>query len=141
MNTTLRNVLALVVGCVVGSIVNMGIIAVSHYLIPPPAGGDVSTMEALSATMHLFQPKHFVFPFLAHALGTFAGALVAALMAVTHNMKFALGVGIFFLAGGIASVFMLPSPVWFTVVDLAGAYIPMAYLAGSLVSNRSSVRT
>jgi hypothetical protein len=34
------------------------------------------------------------------------------------------------LAGGIANVFMLPSPVWFAVVDLVGAYIPMGYLAG-----------
>jgi len=45
-------------------------------------------------------------------------------------MKIALGIGIFFLAGGIANIFMLPSPTWFSVVDLVVAYIPMGYLGG-----------
>ena len=64
------------------------------------------------------------------ALGTFAGAFTTAKIAANHKMKFALGVGIVFLAGGITNVFMLPSPIWFTVIDLVGAYIPMGYLAG-----------
>jgi hypothetical protein len=49
----------------------------------------------------------------------------------------ALVIGLLFLLGGIASVFMLPSPVWFTAVDLILAYIPMAFLAGKLGSNMS----
>ena len=86
--------------------------------------------------MHLFQPKHFILPFLAHALGTFTGAFVAAIISATHKMKFALGIGVFFLAGGIASVIMLPSPTWFTVLDLVGAYIPMANFAGKFAIKR-----
>ena len=136
MNPILKNVLAIVAGIVAGSIVNMAIITLSGSVIPPPEGADVTTTEGLKASMHLFQPKHFLMPFLAHALGTFAGAWLAALIAVNHKMKFALGIGAFFLAGGIASVFMLPSPTWFTVVDLVGAYVPMAYLGGRLVVQR-----
>ena len=45
--------------------------------------------------MHLFEPKHFLFPFLAHALGTFAGAWLAAFIAASYKMRFALGIGIF----------------------------------------------
>lgn len=106
---------------------------ISGTIIPPPDGADVSTSEGLKAAMHLFQPKHFVLPFMAHAMGTFAGALIAAMIAANHKMIFALCIGVFFLAGGIASVFMLPSPTWFTVMDLGVAYIPMAYFAGKLV--------
>jgi hypothetical protein len=134
MNPIIKNILAVVAGCILGSLVNMGIIMISGAIIPPPEGADVTTTEGLKAAMHLFQPRHFLMPFLAHALGTFAGALVAALIAVNHKMKFALGIGVFFLAGGIASTFMLPSPLWFTIVDLGLAYIPMAYLAGKLAS-------
>ena len=123
----------------IGSAVNMGIINVSGAIIPPPDGADVTTTEGLRATMHLFEPRHFIFPFLAHALGTFAGALLAAKIAVTHKLKFALGIGLFFLAGGIASVLMLPSPTWFTVLDLAVAYIPMGYLAGKLAAGKQRV--
>jgi hypothetical protein len=137
MNPILRNILAVLAGFVVGSMVNMGIIMISGYIITPPAGADVTTTEGLKSSMHLFETKHFIFPFLAHALGTFVGAFVAALIALNHKLNMALVIGLLFLLGGIASVFMLPSPVWFTAVDLILAYIPMAFLAGKLGSNMS----
>jgi hypothetical protein len=132
MNPIIRNILAVVAGIVIGSAVNMGIIMISGLIIPPPDGADVTTAEGLKAAMHLFQPKHFLMPWLAHALGTFVGAFLAALIAANRKMIVAMIVGGFFLVGGIANVLMLPSPLWFTIVDLAGAYIPMAYLAAKL---------
>ena len=131
MHPTFKNVLAAVVGLVVGSMVNMAIVMVSGDVIPPPEGADVTTMEGLKASIHLFQPKHFIMPFLAHALGTLVGAILAAAIAATHKMKFALAIGALFLCGGIANTFMLPSPMWFNVVDLTFAYLPMAYLGGT----------
>jgi hypothetical protein len=50
-------------------------------------------------------------------------------------MKFVLVIGIFFLAGGIGNIIMLPSPLWFTFVDLAEAYLPMAWMGGKLVKS------
>ncbi|WP_421775211.1 hypothetical protein [Gracilimonas sp.] len=128
MKPIVRNILALITGLVVGGFVNMGIIMVSGSIIPPPAGADVTTMEGLQESMHLFKPINFLMPFLAHALGTFVGALLTASIASSAQKKWALGVGAFFLIGGIANVAMLPAPLWFNVVDIVGAYIPMAYL-------------
>ena len=133
MNPVLKNILAVIAGIVLGSAVNMGIIMISGSIIPPPEGADVTTAEGLKASMHLFQPKHFIFPFLAHALGTFAGALLTAFIAATHKMTFALVIGAVFLVGGIVNVFMLPSPLWFNILDLVAAYIPVSYLAGRLI--------
>ncbi|WP_347173668.1 hypothetical protein [Polaribacter uvawellassae] len=45
MNSTLRNILAVIAGLVIGSIVNMGIIMISGSVIPPPNGADATTME------------------------------------------------------------------------------------------------
>lgn len=132
MNPILKNILAVIAGVILGSAVNMGIIMISSSIIPPPDGVDVTSMESLKASMHLFESKHFVFPFLAHAVGTFVGALVTALIAASHKMKLALLIGVFFLIGGITNLFMLPSPTWFAVLDIAGAYIPMAWLGGKL---------
>jgi hypothetical protein len=132
MNPIIRNILAVVAGLVVGGVVNMGIVEISGSIIPPPKGADITTMEGLKASLHLFQPINFLFPFLAHALGTLVGAGLAAFIAVNHKMKFALGIGGFFMIGGILNIVMLPSPLWYTVVDLVGAYIPMAYLGGRL---------
>ena len=132
MNPIFRNVIAVVAGAILGSAVNMSIIMVSGSIIPPPAGADVTTAEGLKASMHLFRPEHFLMPFLAHAFGTFAGAYLAAVIAASYKTVFAYVIGVLFLAGGIANVLILPSPVWFTVLDLGGAYIPMAYFAGKL---------
>jgi len=137
MNPILKNILAVIAGIILGSVVNMGIIMLSSSIIPPPEGVDPSDMESLKSSMHLFEPKHFIVPFLAHALGTLTGAFVTALIAFGHKMKLALIIGLFFLLGGISSVFMLPSPTWFIVLDLVGAYIPMAWIGGLLAGQVS----
>jgi hypothetical protein len=136
MSPILKNIIAVVVGIVVGSIVNMAIISISGSIIPPPEGADVTTMEGLKNSMHLFEPKNFVFPFLAHALGTLVGAFLVAKIAASHKMKFAYAIGFFFLLGGITNVFLLPSPTWFTLLDLIGAYLPMAFIGGKLATKQ-----
>ncbi|MCE3259214.1 MAG: hypothetical protein K0S12_855 [Bacteroidetes bacterium] len=132
MNRILRNVLAVIAGLVVGSLVNMGIIMISGMVIEPPEGADVSTLDGLKKSMHLFEPKHFLFPFLAHALGTLVGAFLAAKISTGNKMRYALIIGFFFLFGGLANTFMLPSPTWFTIVDLVFGYLVMAWLGGKL---------
>lgn len=132
MNPIVKNILAVVAGFVVGSAVNMGLVVLGPMAIPLPEGVNPADMESLKANMHLFEAKHFIFPFLAHALGTLAGAFVAAKVAATHKMKFALGIAAFFMIGGIMNVVMLPSPTWFAALDIVGAYIPMGWLGGRL---------
>ena len=78
MSIILRNLFSLVAGIVAGGVVNMGLITLGPSIIPPPAGVDVTNAASLAAGIHLFEPRHFVVPFLAHALGTLAGALVVA---------------------------------------------------------------
>lgn len=133
MKPIFTNLIAIISGVVIGGLVNMGIIMIGGYIIPPPAGADTSTMEGLQAAMHLFEAKHFLFPFLAHALGTFVGALIAARIAATYKMFYAMATGAFFLLGGISMVVQIPAPVWFSAVDLIFAYIPTAYLAGKII--------
>ena len=79
--------------------------------------------------MHLFEPRHFVMPFLAHAVGTLAGALAAHLIAATYRAQLAYLIGVVFLCGGVAASFMIPAPAWFIALDLLAAYLPMAWLS------------
>ncbi len=133
MKNILRNILAIIIGLFVGGTVNMLLINISSSVIPPPAGIDTTTMEGLQAAMELFEIKHFIFPFLAHAFGTLIGALLAALIAANHQLKLAMGIGFFFLIGGITMVVSLPSPLWFTILDLGLAYLPMSWLGWKIV--------
>ena len=134
----LRNTLAVIVGLIIGSIVNMGIVIFGGKLIPPPEGVDVTSMETLAKHIHLFEPIHFVAPFLAHALGTLFGAIAAAWLAVSHPGKMAFVVGVLFLLGGISNVILLPSPLWFNILDVVAAYLPMSYLAYIIFTNKMS---
>lgn len=135
MKTIVRNIIAVVLGLLIGSFVNVSLIMAGSQIIPPPDGVDVTNMESLKAAMHLFEPKHFLFPFLAHALGTFVGAFVASMLAASQRMKLALVAGAFFLLGGVINVFLLSGPVWFAALDLIGAYIPMGWLGGKLAES------
>ena len=134
MGRVIRLILAVVAGLVIGSVVNMSLIMISGSVIPPPAGANVTTTEGLKASMHLFEPRHFIFPFLAHSLGTLVGALVATMLTPNRTSGPAYGVGFAFLLGGIASVYMLPAPLWFSALDLVAAYLPMAWLGHRLAS-------
>lgn len=136
MHPILRNTLAVVAGAIAGSAINGGIISISGYLIPPPEGADLTTEAGLKAAMHLFAPKHFLMPFLAHALGTLAGAFVAAKLAVSHHLILALLIGLLFFAGGFAMVLMMSAPAWFNATDLLGAYFPMAWLGYNLAGGK-----
>lgn len=128
MNPILKNILAVIVGLIVGGLVNGLIISFSSALVALPEGVDPNQMESLVENMHRFEAKHFLMPFLAHAIGTLVGAYLAALIAASHKSKFGYAIGGFFLVGGIINVVLLPAPLWFSVVDLVFAYLPMAYL-------------
>ena len=139
MNRIFKNVLAVIIGWLGGSIVNMGLIELSHEVFPI-AGFDLNDMNSLASLMPTLNPMYFIFPFLAHALGTLVGAFLAGRIATTHKMKFSMAIGGLFLVGGIMINFMLPGPTWFAVVDILIAYIPMAWIGGKLAQKYNNIK-
>lgn len=131
----LRNVVGLLGGLVLGALVNMGLIMLGPSIIPPPAGVDVTDSASIAASMHLFEAKHFIVPFVAHAAGTLVGAMTAYLIAVSYRPHVAYLVGALSFAGGVAASLMIPAPKWFVGVDLILAYFPMAWI-GVMIAGR-----
>ncbi len=117
----IRNILAVITGVLVGMIVNIGLIILGSSLIPTTEGFD--PMNAINWDLN-----NFIFPFLAHALGTLVGAFLATKIANSYQLPLAMSIGVFFLIGGVTMVYILPAPVWFICTDLIVAYIPMGYL-------------
>lgn len=132
MNPILRNILVVILGIIIGSIVNMAIVMVAPSIIPLPDGVDPSDMEGLKNAISDFEAKHYIFPFLAHALGTLAGAFIAARLGASRKMLLALIIGAWFLIGGIMNASMLGTPPLPTALDLIICYFPFAYLGGKL---------
>jgi len=137
MPRLLRVIVAVLIGFAIGSTVNMGLVMLGGKVIAPPSGADVTTLQGLKTSLHLFEPKHFLFPFLANGLGTLAGAFVATVIVPSRMATPATVVGGLFLLGGIANTFMLPGPVWFNAADLLLAYLPAAW-AGLWLARRTS---
>jgi hypothetical protein len=138
MKTIVLNTLAVIAGFIAGSLVNYGLVTIGPYVVANPVGVDMSNVDNLQENIKLLKPANFIFPFLAHALGTLVGAAVAARLAVSHAMKFALFIGVFFLAGGSMMVAMVGGPLWFIFLDLLLAYIPMGILGGHLARRKLS---
>jgi len=128
MSSIIKNVLALIGGGLVGMTANMGLIITGNQLIP--FSDNINPMNAMN-----WEFKYFIFPFFAHTIGTLTGAFIASKFSVSYHMLFAMCIGIFFLIGGISMVFIMPAPIWFIVIDLVFAYLPMGWL-GWKISNK-----
>jgi hypothetical protein len=136
MNTflhILKRTLVIFISLFAGAMLNGAIINISGKVIAPPKGYDLNTAEGLQAAMPHMGPEHFIFPFLAHAMGTLISAILITRFLKSQQLVFSLMAGILFLLAGVSMVIMLPeTPIYFVLVDLIAAYIPMAYLGYKL---------
>tara|TARA_R110000868_G_scaffold285765_1_gene546236 strand:- start:286 stop:690 length:405 start_codon:yes stop_codon:yes gene_type:complete len=130
---TLRNILAVIVGLAIGSIVNMYILKLNGAVVPVPEGMDPNNMDSLKANVGQFTLLNYLVVFLAHSLGTLSGALIAGFIGASSKVILMYIIAFAFMLGGISMIIMLPTPIWFAVVDLAFSYIPVAWLAAKTV--------
>jgi hypothetical protein len=128
MNPIFKNVLAVLIGLFIGGQLNELIISQGSNLFPLPEGVNPKDIESIKSHIHLYEPKHFLAPFLAHAIGTLVAGLICALIAAKSQMRLMLIIGGVFTLGGIAAIAMIGGPIWFMIVDLLFAYFPMAFL-------------
>jgi len=56
---------------------------------------------------------------------------VAARIAATRTLIFALVIGVVRLLGGVGAAYLIPAPMCFVALDLTMAYMPVVWLAGS----------
>jgi hypothetical protein len=129
----MKSILLSVAGLLLGAITNGIIVQVGSQIVKAPKGLDLSTEQGLAKAMPLMGAEHFVFPFLAHAIGTLVGAYFVSRMKVNRALLNAMAIGFAFLAGGVMMVLTLPgTPWWFVATDLVLAYLPMAYMGYKL---------
>ena len=121
MKQILKNIGILILGIIIGMIVNMGLIIIGGMIFPLS-----ESFEPMNAINWDF--KYFIFPFLAHSIGTLSGAFIASKLSRNYHIIIPLIVGLYFLSGGIYMVTILPAPIWFISLDLILCYIPMALL-------------
>jgi len=127
MKQTLKNIAIVILGIIVGMIVNIGLIILGGTIFPPS-----ENFEPMNAMNWDF--KYFIFPFLAHSIGTLTGALIVSKLSNKSSIILPLIVGLYFLMGGIYMITILPAPMWFVLLDVILGYIPMALLGWKLTN-------
>ena len=93
MNSTLRNILSVIGALIIGGVINLGIIKLGTSIIPAPEGVDPNDINSIKANVQLYSASHFLVPFLAHAIGTLAGAYAVSRLAVSRHKTLALIIG------------------------------------------------
>ena len=134
-----RKILAIVLGLVAGLIFHIAVMAVSAAMYPPPSDIDWSDREAVRAHFSTLPLTSFLIVLIAHAGGSLVSGLVVGLVAMRRWLLPAGIIGGFWTLGGITNLFLLPQPVWMSIVDLL-LYIPAALvgvtIGGALTSKK-----
>ena len=121
MKKILTNIGIIILGIIIGMILNMGLIILGGIIFTPTE--NIESMNAINWDL-----KYFIFPFLAHSVGTLSGSFLVSKLSRNSNIIFPLIVGLYFLSGGIYMVTILPAPMWFVFLDLIVCYIPMSLI-------------
>ena len=127
MKQTLKNIAIVILGIIIGMIVNIGLIILGGIIFSAPE--NFEPMNAMNWDL-----KYFIFPFLAHSIGTLSGALIVSKLSKKSSIILPLIVGLYFLLGGIYMITILPAPMWFVLLDVILGYIPMALLGWKLAN-------
>ena len=123
----LKDIGVFLIGLILGSTINMLLVEAGMIIIPAPSGFDLSTEAGLKSAMSMMSFEHFIFPFLAHAIGTLTGSIFVSRFAFRKQIL-SYCIGISFLIGGISMIFMVGGPTWFIMLDVIVAYLPMSWL-------------
>ena len=127
----LRTIGAVILGLIVGMIVNMLILQINSLFFPLPENVDPTDYEALKTAMQSQPALAWIGVMAAHLGQAFVGGWVAARMGISRPVLLALIVGGLSLAGGIANAVMLSTPAW-TWIEMP-LYLVVAWLAGKQV--------
>jgi len=124
----IRTVLGLTLGLFIGVVVNGSMVQLGTVLFPFPPEVNFDTSSGMQAFHDL--PVHFyIFPFLAHAIGTLSGCITAIIILRNQGKWVVYSIGYLFFVAGIIAVDLINAPVWFDILDLSLAYLPMAWLS------------
>lgn len=130
-----RTLLAVLAGLIVMMLTVAAVEAVGHTLFPPPEGVDFRDPEVLRRLMDTLPAQSLAMVVFGWALGSFAGAYIAARIARVSRLSAAIAIGAVMSLLVIANIVMIPHPVWMILARLA-LPLPLAWLGWRTAAGR-----
>jgi cytochrome c biogenesis protein CcdA len=131
-----RNILAVIAGIIAAAVAVFLVETAAHSLLPAPAGMDATNAESIQANMRNLPLSSFLAILAAWCVGSFVGGLVAAMVSRQQKMLCAFITALFILGSGIATMIMIPHPIWFWITAIL-LPLPCAWIAARLAGARS----
>ena len=129
-----RNVGAVILGMIVGSMANMAIVMLNFQLFPMPEGMDQNDPAAMADYISGLPTAAFLVAIVAHMAQAGLGGWVAARLGASRPLMLALIVATLTLVGGVANMLMIGGPTWMWVeVPL---YLVVGWGVGTLEAKR-----
>ena len=127
----MRDIMAVLVGWVVGMAANMAFVFLSIALYPMPDGVTIDDKEGFAAYIETLPMTAFLIVLVAHLSQAFFGALAAAKISKKRPTTVAMIVGVLSLIGGYINMQSIPLPTWMWIE--MPLYLVFAWLAAYLV--------
>jgi hypothetical protein len=113
----MKTVLGVVAGVVIAFLCIFAIEAVSHLVFPPPPGTDFTDPAQVARLMEVMPTAALASVLFAWFAGALAGAWVAN--AVAKRALAGWIVALLVIAGGVATMAMIPHPAWMWAAGIA----------------------
>ncbi len=133
----MRKLFAAIAGVITAVLTVGAIQSLGHMIFPPPPDANLSDPDQLAAFIERLPPSALLFVVAAWLIGSFAGAVVATLVARRETIVPAMAVAAAVLFGALYSLFMIPHPLWMAVAGIA-LPLPFAWLGAIVAGIRRS---
>jgi hypothetical protein len=131
----LRNIGAVLLGLVVGSVLNMALIMANMSLFPGPAGLDFDDTAAMAEYVASLPDSAFILVLLAHVGQASVGGWIAARVGASRPVVLALVVGVLTMVGGLINLINFPDAPKWTWVEVP-LYLLLPYMLGKAEHRR-----
>lgn len=126
----IRTMFSVMLGMLVTLMVMLGLEFVGSWMFPMPAG-QLTTEADLAEIVANAPTGKLVWVLFGWLLAAVCGGWVAARLARVHRMAAAIMVGVLVVLGVVLNAWMLPHPLWMTLLGVIGP-IPLAWCGGRL---------
>lgn len=122
-----RNILAVIAGIVIATLVSTGIETINDQLHPFPPELDPTNHYELSEYLKHRPAPALVVVLIGWAIGSFLGGFTARLITRKPNPAPAYITGLFLMSAGVVTLFLYPYPTWYIISGLL-VFIPLTLL-------------
>lgn len=131
----MKNALAIVAGLLAAFVVFAAIEGLSGIIHPPPPGLDLKNPEMMKEYISALPLSAKIMVLAAYLIGSLVAGMVVAKVSKSSDKKLPIIVGSILTVLAIINLSMIPSPIWFIVINLL-IYIPFVLLGHSKMIRR-----